>query len=416
MRKKVCLLNLGCKVNQYEIDSILNTLKDNYDTTTTLEVADIYIVNTCAVTLEAEKKSRQMVSKIVKLNENAQIYLLGCAVQRDSKQFLGKKQVVYLTGNSKKSDICKNLDKRGDFSGKPDAEYDDNFLSTNVRTRGYVKIQDGCNNYCSYCIIPYLRGFSRSRTLPSIISEATQLSNTVGEIVLTGINMSDYKIGGELALGNVIDALKDLPARIRISSLEVNVITEKFLETLKNAPNFCPHFHLSLQSGCDNVLRKMNRHYTTEQYLNATKLIRKYFPFAGITTDIIVGFPTESDEDFLTTLNFAKTVEFSDIHFFAYSKRPGTVASRYPQIDGNVMHAREEQMKAVKQELKTKFLEKMLGQTLEVLIEEKDGDYFRGWSREYVRCYVEGEFEEGKRYLVTPVKLHQDGVICQIKD
>lgn len=386
--EKVCLLNLGCKVNQYEIDSLQNVLKEKYLTTQQLCFADIYIVNTCAVTSEAEKKSRQMIAKIIKINKNAKIYVCGCASQHNAEQFLDKKQVVNVIGNTNKSKIPQLFEEKGNLVCPLLKEYEDGFVSTNVRTRGYVKIQDGCNNYCSYCLIPYLRGFSRSRKLDSIVKEATILSNSCKEIVLTGIDVSDYRINGERAIGKVLYALKDLPCRIRLSSMEVSIIDDEFLKIVSSMKNFCPHFHLSLQSGCDKTLKDMNRHYTTELYLQKVNLIRSYFDNPAITTDIIVGYPTESEKDFETTLNFVDKVKFSNVHFFAYSSRESTRASKLPQINGNIIKLREDRLKKVVQKNKIEYLKSNLNKTFEVLIEKKEGDFYEGFSQNYIKCYL----------------------------
>lgn len=389
---KISCLNLGCKVNQYEIDAILNSLLNyNYELTNKLEYADIYIVNTCAVTSEAEKKSRQMMARIRKINPNAKIFVMGCASEHNAKQFLTLPNVQVVIGTMGKGNIKNMLDKKGDLSKQMSNEYEDDLFTTNIRTRAYLKIQDGCNNFCSYCLIPYLRGRSRSRALQSIVNEAQSLAKTCKEIVLTGINMSDYRIEGKLALPTLIKALKDIPARIRISSLEVNVVTDEFLSALKSLRNFCPHFHLSLQSGSDNVLKTMNRHYTCAQYLEKVNLIRKYFDNPAITTDIIVGFPTETDEDFEKELLFIKSVKFSDIHFFAYSQRPGTVAARFKQINGKVIKDREHRIKTLVEALKVDYINSYKDKICEVLVEEKVDGYYTGFTQNYIRVYFESD-------------------------
>ena len=389
---KISCLNLGCKVNQYEIDAILNSLLNyNYELTNKLEYADIYIVNTCAVTSEAEKKSRQMMARIRKINPNAKIFVMGCASEHNAKQFLTLPNVQVVIGTMGKGNIKNMLDKKGDLSKQISNEYEDDLFTTNIRTRAYLKIQDGCNNFCSYCLIPYLRGRSRSRALQSIVNEAQSLAKTCKEIVLTGINMSDYRIEGKLALPTLIKALKDIPARIRISSLEVNVVTDEFLSALKSLRNFCPHFHLSLQSGSDNVLKTMNRHYTCAQYLEKVNLIRKYFDNPAITTDIIVGFPTETDEDFEKELLFIKSVKFSDIHYFAYSQRPGTVAARFKQINGKVIKDREHRIKTLVEALKEDYINSYKDKICEVLVEEKVDGYYTGFTQNYIRVYFESD-------------------------
>lgn len=413
-KQKVCLINLGCKVNQYEIDGILGTLRGEYEICTKLEKADKYIVNTCAVTQEAERKSRQIISKILKQNLDAKIYVCGCASEHNAEQFLKNSQVQCVIGTSLKGKIKECFGKTGNLTQEISKEYEDNLLATNVRTRGYVKIQDGCNNFCSYCIIPYLRGRSRSRPLHSIVTEATILAKDCKEIVITGINISDYKIDGKFALSDVLLALKNLPVRVRLGSLEVNVISKEFLQNAKSIENFCPQFHLSLQSGSDKVLKDMNRHYTTKEYFEKVELIREYFPLASITTDIIVGYPTETDADFEDTLAFVEKVSFSAVHYFSYSSREGTRAGKLPQLDGNIKKEREEKLKLIVQNCKKKYLESLLFKDLEVLVEQKVGDYYEGLSREYVRCFVPSKKDlTGKIVKVKAQKIFKDGIFVE---
>lgn len=412
--QKVCLLNLGCKVNQYEIDGILNSLKGKYETTTELEFADIYIVNTCAVTQEAEKKSRQIIAKIEKVNPNGKIYICGCAAQNDPDQFLTKKQVEYVIGTYGKGKLKDNFDKKGSGVVAIPKTYEDDLMATNVRTRGYIKVQDGCNNYCAYCLIPFLRGRSRSRALESVMAEAMQLSKTCKEIVITGINISDYRINGNLGLNQLMKSLGEVPARIRIGSLEVNIINEQLLQTLKEMPNFCPSFHLSLQSGSDKVLWEMNRHYTTKEYLNKVNLVRRYFPNAAITTDLIVGYPTETQKDFDNTLNFIKSVGFSSVHYFAYSSRKGTKAGALPQINGTIIKEREEKLRPVVEEMSAEYLNQFIAHPLDVLVEEQKGMFFEGFSENYIRCYIDSEVKIGEIVKVMPVSINKNGLLCKV--
>ena len=412
--QKVCLLNLGCKVNQYEIDGILNSLKGKYQTTTELEPADLYIVNTCAVTQEAEKKSRQILAKIEKLNPDAKIYICGCAAQNDPQQFLTKKQVQYVIGTYGKGKLKDNFDKTGNGVVSIPKTYEDDLTATNVRTRGYIKVQDGCNNYCAYCLIPYLRGRSRSRSLESVLAEAHQLSKTCKEIVITGINISDYRINGNLGLNQLMKALGEVPARIRLGSLEVNIINEQLLQTLKEMPNFCPSFHLSLQSGSDKVLWEMNRHYTTKEYLNKVNLVRKYFDNPAITTDLIVGYPTETQKDFEYTLAFLKSVGFSSVHYFAYSSRKGTKAGALPQINGTIIKEREEKLRPVVAEMSAEYLNKFIAHPLDVLVEEQKGQFSEGFSQNYIRCYIDGEIKPNQIVKVMPVSIFKNGLLCKV--
>ena len=416
---KICLINLGCKVNQYEIDSLVCSLSKDHEVITALDFADAYIVNTCAVTSEAEKKSRQYIAKITAINPDAKILVCGCASEHNAEQFASKPNVKVVFGTMGKGDIYKYLnDEFVDIKPIDHLSYEDNMFVDNCdRIRGYIKIQDGCNNFCNYCLIPYLRGRSRSRALCSITREAEALSKKVQEIVVTGINMSDYKIDGKLALGEVMASLKDLKSRIRIGSLEVNIITREFLEVLKAMPNFCEHFHLSLQNGSDKVLKEMNRHYTKAEYLEKVKLIREYFPYAGITTDLIVGYPTETDEDFRESLEFVGQVGFSSVHYFAYSRRDGTVAGKLPQVNGSIIKSRVLALKPVVNELKTAFINYNQGRTLEVLVEEKVNNYYVGYSKNYIRCYIPSNDDLiNKVVKVTIDNVYLDGAICSIVD
>ena len=291
---KTAVINIGCKVNQCECDSLMTGLNQlGHEVSDELVFADNYIINTCAVTKEAERKSRQFVGKVKRINPKADVYVIGCASEKNAEQF-SIKGVKYVSGTAKKEAVLQMI-SGVHIADLPD-EYEQLPLGTNFRARAYVKIEDGCNNFCAYCIIPYLRGRCRSRSIESIREECLKLAQDTDEIVLTGINVSCYGPDIGTSLGALIIALSDLPARIRLSSLEANVIDEDFLQTLVKAGNVCPHFHLSLQSGSDTVLQSMHRRYTAEEYKEKVDLIRSYFPTAAITTDIIVGFPTETEE------------------------------------------------------------------------------------------------------------------------
>ena len=321
-------MTLGCKVNKYESDALMYNLKlKGYDVTDSLGFADVYVINSCAVTQEAEKKSRQMVARCRKFNPQAKIFVCGCASQHNSAQFLDK-DVSYVCGAAGKIKISEYIDKiskndkrllrKRERIAKMPKQYEDDLFAMQTRTRAYIKIQDGCNNFCSYCIIPYLRGRSRSRAIFSIINEVSKLGDNIKEVVLTGINVTDYKIDGQPALLTLLEELDAFGKRLRLSSMEESLVGENFVSGLSKLNNFCPHFHLSLQSGCDSVLKRMNRHYTASEFAQSVKTIRKYFPLAGITTDVIVGFPGESDTEFEETFNFIKEVGFSQLHIFQY--------------------------------------------------------------------------------------------------
>ncbi|MBQ8908720.1 MAG: tRNA (N(6)-L-threonylcarbamoyladenosine(37)-C(2))-methylthiotransferase MtaB [Clostridia bacterium] len=424
---KISVVTLGCKVNKYESDALIeNLVLKGYDAFDRLEPADVFVINTCAVTGEAEKKSRQMVARCRKLNEDAKIFVCGCASQNNTKQFLDK-DVEYVSGVAAKIEIAEIIDfyakkqgklpKRVENLAKLPKIYEDDMLAKQSRIRAYIKIQDGCNNFCSYCIIPYLRGRSRSRGIFSVINEAAQLSEDIKEIVLTGINVTDYKVDGQPALLTLLQQLDGLGKRIRLGSVEDSLVSEEFVKGLAQLSNFCPHFHLSLQSGCDSVLKRMNRHYTTNQFAQSVAIIRKYFPLAGITTDVIVGFCEESEEEFMQTCKFVKDVKFSQLHIFPYSKREGTVAAKlYKDLSGEIKSQRVQALEKIGAKLKTNFIKK--NKRASVLIEEKEGDYFVGYSENYIRCYLPAkDVKEDPTNRVLNVKIKKcfkDGAIVKI--
>ena len=411
---KIAVLTLGCKVNKYESDALIFELKNRgFDATDKLEEADAYIINTCAVTNEAEKKSRQMIERARKFNPNAHIYVMGCASQNRPAQF-DKKGVQFLIGTASKKKILDELEKVGQNIYALPEKYEDDLFSAQTLTRAFIKIQDGCNHFCTYCIIPYLRGRSRSRSVQSVESEVEKLPSSVKEIVLVGIDVSDFLIGGKKGLGTLLERLDRFGKRLRLSSMEDNLIDEDFLDKLSKLKNFCPHFHLSLQSGSDSVLKKMNRHYTTEEFENSVNLIRKHFPLAGITTDIIVGFPTETEEEFLQTMKFVEKVKFSQLHIFPYSKREGTVAAKlYKDLPGQVKADRMKRLSELGKRLKNEFILK--NKTAKVLIEEKNGEYFEGYSENYIKCYIKGDFAVGDVVSVELVKPFKHGALCKFK-
>ena len=338
------------------------------------------------------------------------------------EQFLKNKNVIFVGGNAGKNKISKFLDdyiksqaNPCDYYQKMNENYENFAKNTTSRTRAYLKIQDGCNNFCSYCLIPFVRGRSRSRDLNEIVLEAEQLAKTNKEIVLTGINMSDYKLDGKLALGQVMYALKDIDARIRIGSLEVNVIDDEFLTTLKSMPNFCPQFHLSMQSGCDRILTLMNRHYDKEKYLEKVELIRKYFSDASITTDVIVGFPTETEEDFLETVETIKRAKFFKMHIFPYSLREGTRASKLKQVDGLVKKQRVKILEELDNNLHSEYLRQMKGQTQNVLIDNQQGDYLTGYTENYIKVYFDktSGVRVGDMIKIKVGDMFEDGIMPQ---
>ncbi len=413
---KISVLTLGCKVNKYESDALIFELRQRgFEATDNLEEADAYIINTCAVTNEAERKSRQMIERARKFNKNAKIFVLGCASQNNPKQFEGR-GVQFTMGNACKKQILDEFDSFGTKICDFPSEYEDNLFSAQTLTRAFIKIQDGCNHFCSYCIIPYIRGRSRSRNVESILNEVEKLDENVKEIVLVGIDVSDFKIDGQKGLGKLLSMLDGFGKRLRLSSMEDNLIDEEFLIEVSKVKNFCPHFHLSLQSGSDEVLKKMNRHYSTAQFERSVNLIRNFFPNAGITTDVIVGFPTETEEDFEETLAFVEKVRFSQVHIFPYSRREGTVASKlYGDLPGDVKTERLKRLQTLADRLKKEFISQ--NKTAKVLIEEKNGKWFEGYSENYIKCFLEDKgdgVKVGDIVEVEILKPFKNGALCKI--
>ncbi len=407
---KAVVFTLGCKVNECESDSLIaGLIERGYEVSDKLEYADLYIVNTCAVTSEAEKKSRQTASRIKKLNNSAKIIFTGCAVQKNPTAFSEKDGNFLVTGVFSKQKILDMLDWSGEHISSETKVFEELLVTNSLRTRAYVKVQDGCNNFCSYCIIPYLRGRSRSRSPQSILDELNAIKPK--EAVINGINLSAFNFEG-VDLKGLMDILKDVPTRIRLGSLEARVITEEFLISLKNLFDFAPHFHLSLQSGSDLVLKSMNRRYTTEEYFNKVQLIREYFPNAGITTDVIVGFPTETEEEFNNSLEFVKKVEFSDVHAFPFSPRSGTNAFEMKDLSPEIKKERLNKLLKVKGELKEKFAKKMNGQVLEMLTEEVKDGYLEGYSENYLRLYLKDEIPNSKMIKVKVCEPFKDGALA----
>ena len=408
---KAVVFTLGCKVNSYESESLVSGLKEKgYETSEELGYADLYIINTCAVTAEAEKKSRQTIARARKFNENAKIIVTGCASQKVPEDFLKKKGVTLVTGAKSKDRILSMLDSEGVNIVHEDEYYEEFIPEKSDRTRAFIKVEDGCNNFCSYCIIPYLRGRVRSRNPENAVKEIMALNPL--EAVITGINLSSYNYNN-LGFKELIDRLTNVDCRIRLGSLEVNVITEEFLKSLKKLKDFAPHFHLSLQSGSTAVLKTMNRHYTAEEFLKKCELIRKYFPSAALTTDIIVGYSTETEENFEESLETAGKAGFADIHCFPYSKREGTVGAKLKEIPHEVKAERMERMLALKKELKNKYIAENIGEIRYLVPEEIEDGYLVGYTENYVRCYVKSDFM-GKKLKVKLIEPFRDGALAEI--
>lgn len=403
---KACILTLGCKVNEAESDSLLAGLEARgWETSCVPCAADLYIINTCAVTAEAEKKSRQAVARLKKFNPSAPVLVCGCASQRDPEAFSARDGVTVVTGTMRKDRILELIGEHGVFL-ETERAFCELPAPKRTHTRQNIRIQDGCDRFCSYCIIPYLRGRSRSRNMESVLAEARTC--TAREIVLTGIDITSYR-DGEHDLGDLLLALKDIPARIRLGSLEEGIVTREFLEKMREAGNVCEHFHLSLQSGSDAVLRAMNRRYTRRQYLDACALIYEFFPDAAITTDIIVGFPTETEGDFKESLSIVEEAGFARVHAFPYSSRPGTVAAKKKQLPAEVKRERMMRMLACAQRAEERYLARFAGRTLTALFEE-DG----GYTANYIRVYADNA-REGGMYEVTLDRREKDGCHAVLK-
>lgn len=404
--KKVAFHNLGCKVNAYEVEAMQQLLAENgYMVVPFDEKADIYIINTCTVTNMADRKSRQMLHRARKKNPDAVIVAAGCYVQEKGDQ--ADECIDIIVGNNRKKDIVAILsqyerENKGEvFDARLDIghtkEYEELSLAhTAGHTRAYIKIQDGCDQFCSYCIIPFARGRIRSRSKENVMSEVRRLAeNGYKEVVLTGIHLSSYgmDLGGEsnslLSLVMQIHEVSGIE-RIRLGSLEPRVITEEFAEKLSLLTKVCPHFHLSLQSGCDATLRRMNRRYTSEEYYEKCCLLRKYFKNPALTTDIIVGFPGETKEEFERSKAFVDKVNFYETHVFKYSRREGTKAADMDfQIPEEVKTKRSNELLEMNARKKKAFENTLIGTVKEVLIEEEevcnDGIYGIGHTREYVK-------------------------------
>ncbi len=412
---RAVVYTLGCKVNDVESGSILRGLEGlGYEVSRELVPADLYIINTCAVTAEAERKSRQTVGKAIKRNPKAKVVVCGCASEKNPNAFLQKGGTVYaVTGAQRKNRVLEIVASgfaEGTAGVQIEAEktYGEMPLPECLKTRSFVKIQDGCNRFCSYCIIPYLRGRSRSRSVESAAAEILQ--SRAQETVITGIDVSEYRDESGRDLADLMLAVKDAPSRLRLGSLEVSLITPRFLEALQAVRSFAPHFHLSLQSGSDRVLKAMNRHYTRAEYLGACRRIYEAFPSAAITTDIIVGFPTETEEDFLDSLRIVEEAGFAQIHAFPYSPREGTNAyKKYKELPASVKKERVERLLQKGAREKEKYLQSFIGKEVELVPEHCIDGYTEGYSENYIRVYVEGEMEK-RPTQVRVEALFKDGV------
>ena len=415
--KKVALHNLGCKVNAYETEAMQEMLENNgYEIVPFKEGADIYIINTCTVTNMADRKSRQMLHRAKKMNPNALVVATGCYVQAKENSGEVDECIDVIIGNNKKKDLIEILEQhiqKAVIDINHTKEYEEMHLSkTAEHTRAYIKVQDGCNQFCTYCIIPFARGRVRSRAKEDVIREVTDLANNgYKEVVLTGIHLSSYGVDleGEDLLSLIL-AVNDVAGieRIRLGSLEPRIITEEFAKTIAGLTKMCPHFHLSLQSGCDETLRRMNRRYTSEEYYEKCQLLRKYFDNPALTTDIIVGFPGETEEEFEKSKAFVDKVDFYETHVFKYSKRQGTKAAVMEnQVPEQIKTQRSNILLELDAKKREKYESNFVGKDVEVLMEESvqiNGETFQvGHTKEYVKIAL--QTEENLQNQVTNVEI-----------
>ena len=451
MDKTAAFLSLGCKVNSYETEAIRGMFEAaGYNIVDFKEIADVYVVNTCTVTNIADRKSRQMLHQARKRNPNAVITAVGCYVQATKENLLKDSSVDLVVGNNKKSEILGLVEnyrmERDNYEDRnsdvhdsivvdigAEKEYEDlEVISTMEKTRAFIKIQDGCNRFCSYCIIPYVRGRVRSRDEDDILNEITRLAE-IGykEFVLTGIHISSYGIDKLddanslyklMPLASLIKAISKIPgvSRIRLGSLEPRIITEEFVQEISSIEQFCPHFHLSLQSGSNTVLSRMNRKYSAEEYEEKVELLRKYFDNPAFTTDVIVGFPDESEEEFEESLEFVRRIGFSDIHVFKYSRREGTRAAKMPnQIPKDIMQQRSNTLIALTEKMSKDYKELFMGGIEKILVEEEiiiNGKRYQvGHNERYLKLAVHTDENFINQILDVTVDRHltKDILLCK---
>ena len=410
MKKKVALHNLGCKVNAYEVEAMQQLLENaGYETVPFEEGADVYVINTCTVTNIADRKSRQMLHKAKKMNPDAMVVATGWYAQADTEKLKEDLAVDLILGNNQKTQIVEALEEYEKEHAKQvqvieinhTKEYEElSIASTAEHVRAYIKVQDGCNQFCTYCIIPFARGRVRSRKIEEVLSEVETLAaKGYKEVVLTGIHLSSYGVDfpkeereSLLSLIQAVSRVEGI-SRIRLGSLEPRIITEEFLEGIVKTGKVCPHFHLSLQSGCNKTLKNMNRRYSAQEYAEKCELIRKFYPAPALTTDVIVGFPQETEEDFEESYEFVKKIHFYETHIFKYSRRHGTKAA---SMDGQLTEAakaqRSDRMLELHEIRAREYEEAMIGKKMELLLEEEieiDGrPWYVGHSREYVRAVI----------------------------
>ncbi|MBR3672752.1 MAG: tRNA (N(6)-L-threonylcarbamoyladenosine(37)-C(2))-methylthiotransferase MtaB [Clostridia bacterium] len=428
MRKKVAFVSLGCKVNQYETNAMSQEFVEaGYDVVDFNDVADIYVVNTCTVTNMADRKSRQMLRRVKEISPEAVLVATGCYAQVGKDELEKIEDIDLIIGNNEKKDIVEIIENYQNEVNSiiTDVMHQKDYVEFGTttyteKTRAVVKIQDGCDRFCSYCIIPYARGRVRSRKIENIIKEVEQIvDNGMKEIVITGIHIASYgkDFNYEITLIDLLEELNKIEGlkRIRLGSIEPTIITEEFVNRLSKLEKICDHFHLSLQSGCDETLKRMNRRYTCDEFENGTKLLREKFPNAALTTDIIVGFPGETDEEFNKTYEFLKRVAFYKMHVFKYSQRKGTKAAVMPnQIDGTIKEERSKTLLQLSDENEEMYNSKYIGKQVEVLFEEKDGEFYKGHTTNYIEVFAKGDNLENKIVTVMVNESNKENLVGDV--
>ena len=437
MKKTVSFYTLGCKVNQYETNAMEQQfIKNNYEIVENTQKADIYVINTCTVTNMAERKSRQMLRRVKEINPSAVLVVCGCYAQVAKNELEQIPEIDIILGINEKNEIVQIVenymekmaeqDKRSQEAEIDDVSKQKEFLdfgdvTYTEKNRAVVKVQDGCNMFCSYCIIPYARGRIRSRKIESVVSEIKKIAKEkIKEVVITGIHVASYgkdfdneNTSKKIRLIDLLEAINKIDGidRIRLSSLEPTIVDEEFATRLSKLDKICDHFHLSLQSGCDETLKRMNRKYTTQIYRDAVATLRKYYPEASFTTDVIVGFPGETDEEFAKTYEFLKEIDFYRLHVFKYSPRRGTVAEKMPnQIDGNKKEERSNKLIELSNSMENKHNQSYIGKTVKVLFEEFEDGFFKGHTTNYMMVKVAWSEEQLGKFVnkILDVKIKEN--------
>lgn len=412
MERTVAFYTLGCKVNQYETNAMEQQfIQNNYKIVDNTEKADIYVINTCTVTNMADRKSRQMLRRVKEINQSAVIVVCGCYAQVAKTELEQIPEVDIILGINEKNKIVQIVEEylasKNNIIEVADVSKQKEFLdfgdvTYTEKNRAVIKVQDGCNMFCSYCLIPYARGRIRSRKIENVVSEIEKIAKQgIKEVVITGIHVASYGKDFEnenIRLINLLEEINKIEGieRIRLSSLEPTIVDEEFAQRLSKLEKICDHFHLSLQSGCDATLKRMNRKYTTARYKEATEILRKFYPNANFTTDVIVGFPGETDEEFNQTYKFLKEIEFYKMHIFKYSPRKGTVAEKLPnQVDGNIKEERSKKLIELSNNMQNEKNSQYIGKTVKVLFEEYENGYYKGHTTNYMVVKVQTKEQEG---------------------